>query len=171
MGLVWKGAYRIGQAAFVSVSQHPHRSPSFHAQHSFCFLEVALGFLITWTFISIGTSHYMGKPVIISEEWVLQIFSQGEYASSYKILTLSGLHRRQSTRFSVIYIYNGYAWCWVPENSLYKRIGLSYIFPPYYIIIFAPFVEDQLFPTLLLVVIVVIFGLSESFFLLFLYSY
>lgn len=95
LGSVWKCACRIGQAAPVSVSQRPPTSPSFWAPHSFCCLEIALGFLITLTFISTRTRHCMGRPVIISEKWVLKIFSQGVYVSIYKILRVSELYRWQ----------------------------------------------------------------------------
>lgn len=155
-----------------SICQHvsaPSHITQLLAQHSFCFLEVALGFPITWTFRSIGTRRYMGKPVIISEKWVLQIFSQGECASSYKILTLSssidGEYRIQCN----LYLQ------WLRLMLSPWKFPVQKDLPQLYI---SPLLHNYICSlcwrsafSCFLVVIDVIFGLSKSFYLIFLCSY
>ena len=67
LGLDWKRAYRIEQAALVSIPPRTLTSPSL-ILNMFCFFTVALGFLITLTFASNRIKTYIGKAVIISEK-------------------------------------------------------------------------------------------------------
>ena len=94
LGLDWKRAYTIEQAALVSIPPHTLTSPSL-ILNMFCFFTVALGFLITLTFASNRIKTYIEKAVIISEKWVLKIFSQAKYIYNiFRLSELCGQHCR-----------------------------------------------------------------------------
>lgn len=121
LGLDWKCAYRIEQAALVSIPPHALTSPSF-ILNMFLFLYSCFRFPITLTFASNRIKTYIEKAVIISEKWSSLNHSRKVCLHLQYIQTFR-THVGSTARFSIICIYNDYAWWWVLKISIKKEFA------------------------------------------------